>query len=103
MWRARLLLRAFGFKNDVGIDKAPLESANNRFVLIDRTTEVAPNVHVITEICDRFAQPKGNQYLYTQSHGGGYEQDIFEHELLLVIKEEDGLGCLYGLCATAVC
>ena len=92
--------RAFGFKNDVGIDKALLESASNRFVLIDRRTEVAPNVHVITEICDRFPQPKGNQYLYTQSHDGGYEQDIFEHELLLVIKEEDGLvvftGCAHS-------
>ena len=92
--------RAFGFKSDVGIDKALLDTTNDRIVQVSETTQVAPNVHVITKISDKYPQPKGNQYLYTQSKDGGYEQDAFEHELLLVIKEEDGLvvftGCAHS-------
>lgn len=92
--------RAFGFKSDVGIDKALLDTTNDRMVQVSETMQVAPNVHVITKISDKYPQPKGNQYLYTQSKDGGYEQDAFEHELLLVIKEEDGLvvftGCAHS-------
>ncbi|WP_440889201.1 MBL fold metallo-hydrolase [Vibrio sp. WZ-1] len=92
--------RAFGFKSDVGIDKALLDKTNDRIVQVRETTQVAPNVHVITKISDKYPQPKGNQYLYTQSKVGSYEQDAFEHELLLVIKEEDGLvvftGCAHS-------
>ena len=92
--------RAFGFKSDVGIDKALLDTTNDRIVQVSETTQVAPNVHVITKISGKYPQPKGNQYLYTQSKDCGYEQDAFEHELLLVIKEEDGLvvftGCAHS-------
>ncbi len=92
--------RAFGFKSDVGIDKALLDTTNDRIVQVSETTQVAPNVHVITKISGKYPQPKGNQYLYTQSKDGGCEQDAFEHELLLVIKEEGGLvvftGCAHS-------
>ncbi|WP_165862869.1 MBL fold metallo-hydrolase [Vibrio sinensis] len=91
--------RAFGFKSDVGIDKKLLERANDRLVFVDQKTEIASNVFAITEINKRYPEPKGNQYLYTQSNGD-YELDVFDHELMLVIKEDDGLvvftGCAHS-------
>lgn len=46
--------RAFGFKSDVGIDKALLDTTNDRIVQVSETTQVAPNVHVITKISDKY-------------------------------------------------
>ncbi len=91
--------RAYGFKHDVGINKDLLKNSNERLVLVDKTTEIAPNVFVITDISSRHEKPKGNQYLYTQSQNR-WERDSFDHELLLVIKEADGLviftGCAHS-------
>ncbi|CDT58208.1 Conserved hypothetical protein [Vibrio coralliirubri] len=91
--------RAFGFKSDVGINKDLLENSNERLVFVNRTTEIAPNVFVITDISAKHEQPKGNKYLYTQSKNQR-ERDLFDHELLLVIKESDGLviftGCAHS-------
>ncbi|GAB2645094.1 MBL fold metallo-hydrolase [Vibrio panuliri] len=91
--------RAYGFKYDVGVNKDLLKNSNERLVLVDRTTEIAPNVFVITDISSKHEKPKGNQYLYTQSQNR-WERDSFDHELLLVIKEADGLviftGCAHS-------
>lgn len=91
--------RAYGFKNDVGITTDLLKNSHDRLVLVNQTTEIAPNVFAITDISSKHDKPKGNRYLYTQSQTG-WENDSFDHELLLVIKEHDGLviftGCAHS-------
>ncbi|EPI3549923.1 MBL fold metallo-hydrolase [Vibrio vulnificus] len=90
---------AYGFKNDVGINTDLLKDSNDRLVFVSQTTEIAPNVFAITDISTKHEKPKGNQYLYTQSQNV-WESDTFDHELLLVIKEHDGLviftGCAHS-------
>lgn len=90
---------AYGFKNYVGINTDLLKDSKDRLVFINQTTEIAPNVFAITDISAKHDQPKGNRYLYTQSKSG-WKPDTFDHELLLVIKEPDGLvifaGCAHS-------
>jgi len=91
--------KAFGFKSNVGIDKALLNKASGRFSFINKTTEIRPNIFIITSLSRKYEQPKGNKYLFTDS-GDGCKPDTFDHELLLVIKEDDGLiiftGCAHS-------
>ncbi|MDA1378735.1 hypothetical protein PCI56_01250 [Plesiomonas shigelloides subsp. oncorhynchi] len=90
---------AYGFKNDVGINTDLLKDSKERLVFVNQTTEIASNVFAITDISTKYDQPKGNRYLYTQSKSG-WKSDTFDHELLLVIKEHDGLviftGCAHS-------
>lgn len=91
--------KAFCFKSNVGIDKALLDNTQMRFTFINDTTEILPNIFVVTNISDRYQKPKGNKYLFTNSRRG-YKPDRFDHELLLIIKESDGLviftGCAHS-------
>ncbi|QUM89262.1 MBL fold metallo-hydrolase [Moritella sp. 36] len=91
--------KAFGFKSNVGIDKALLNKASGRFSFINKTTEIRPNIFIITSLSRKYEQPKGNKYLFTDSCDG-CKPDTFDHELLLVIKEDDGLiiftGCAHS-------
>lgn len=90
---------AYGFKKNVGINTDLLKDSNARLVLVNKTTEIAPNVFAITDISTKHEKPKGNRYLYKQSQSR-WEHDSFDHELLLVIKEHDGLvvftGCAHS-------
>lgn len=91
--------KAFGFKSNVGIDKDLLIKAKRQLSFINKTTEIFPNVFLITNLSSRYKQPKGNKYLYADS-GQGFTHDTFDHELLMVIKESDGLivftGCAHS-------
>lgn len=91
--------KAFCFKSNVGIDKTLLDNTQKRFTFINDTTEILPNIFVVTNISDRYKKPKGNKYLFTNSRRG-CKPDRFDHELLLIIKESDGLviftGCAHS-------
>jgi len=91
--------KAFGLKRDIGIDKTLLGQVSDRLVLVNGTTEICPNIFIVTDISKRFTQPKGNKYLFAYSENG-YKPDSFDHELMLVVKESDGLivftGCAHS-------
>ncbi|MCG7588372.1 MBL fold metallo-hydrolase [Photobacterium sp. OFAV2-7] len=91
--------KAFGLKLDIGIDKNLLAKAQGRAIFVNHTKEILPNIYVVTKISNKYAQPKGNKYLFTHSENG-CKPDRFEHELLMIIKENDGLvvftGCAHS-------
>ncbi|GAB3520872.1 MBL fold metallo-hydrolase [Photobacterium alginatilyticum] len=91
--------KAFGFKSNVGIDMEIFEKAPERFFFVNEMTEILPNIYVVTNISSKYQQPKGNKYLFSNS-GKGCKPDTFDHELLLIIKENDGLvvftGCAHS-------
>ena len=91
--------KAFGFKSNVGIDMEIFEKAPERFSFVNEMTEILPNIYVVTNISSKYQQPKGNKYLFSNS-GKGCKPDTFDHELLLIIKENDGLvvftGCAHS-------
>ncbi|MEC4728140.1 MBL fold metallo-hydrolase [Shewanella sp. D64] len=87
--------KAYGPTLNVGIDKRIFERFHGRFNFIEQTTEIFPNVYILTSISHRYPQPKGNRYLFTKG-SEGCQPDSFEHELMMVVKEEDGLIVFSG-------
>ena len=68
----------------------------DRLVLIDQTSTIAGNIHVIAHIPQNHPMPKGNVNLYVQNKAGDYIHDDFRHELGLYV---DGLlftGCAHS-------
>ncbi|UTV30936.1 MBL fold metallo-hydrolase [Photobacterium atrarenae] len=92
---AEYSFRAFGFKSNVGIAKDLLERAGERVKFVNQMTEILPDVFVVTELSHKYTQPKGNQYLFTDA-GQGRKPDTFDHELMLIVKEADGLVVFTG-------
>lgn len=93
------LFKTFGFKNNVGINKQLLVKGASRLTFVNQMTEIYPNIFIITDLSNKYAKSKGNQYLFTESDGC-CKPDSFDHELLLVVKENDGLivftGCAHS-------
>lgn len=84
----------FVYKN-VGLDTRMYEQYPTRFTFISQSTEIAPAIFILTEIPRKHPIPRGNRYIYTKKKGH-YQLDTFDHELVLVIKEPDGLAVFTG-------
>jgi 7,8-dihydropterin-6-yl-methyl-4-(beta-D-ribofuranosyl)aminobenzene 5'-phosphate synthase len=89
---ARFLVLASKY---IGIDKGLFENHADRFVFVDRFTEVAPGVYLLTDIERTYPRPESNRYLYLRKPGG-WERDVFDHELILAVEEADGVVVFTG-------
>jgi len=88
--------KALGFiKRFIDLEAHIFETHPNRFVFLCETIEPLPNVHLIPKIEITYPKPKGNRYMYLKK-GSTWRLDDFSHELLMVIKEEDGLVVFSG-------
>lgn len=88
--------RAFGFlKRFIGIDVDLFERQADRFVMIDAPMEIAPDIFLLTDLAGRHPRPKGNDHLWVK-HDDRLIHDPFDHELEMVIREEDGLTVFTG-------
>ncbi|WP_299020144.1 MBL fold metallo-hydrolase [uncultured Photobacterium sp.] len=91
--------KVFGLKFDVGLNTSMFSEAQERFDYISKFTEIYPNIFIVTDLSKKHSQPKGNRYLYTRNDSG-YQLDAFDHELMMVVKEDDGLviftGCAHN-------
>lgn len=87
---------SLGFKKRyVGVDRELLQIYDNRFEFIDEFREILPNVYLFPDIAEHYPLPKGDRYLFLKK-GKDYLYDDFKHELIMVIKEEDGLVIFTG-------
>jgi 7,8-dihydropterin-6-yl-methyl-4-(beta-D-ribofuranosyl)aminobenzene 5'-phosphate synthase len=104
--RARVHLRASGWapryfralvvvKRPIGLDASLFDRYAHRFELITESMEIAPGVFLLTDIGERHPRPQGNRHLFVERNGG-LEPDPFEHELVLVVQEDDGLVVFTG-------
>jgi 7,8-dihydropterin-6-yl-methyl-4-(beta-D-ribofuranosyl)aminobenzene 5'-phosphate synthase len=89
--------RALGglLKKPVGLDRALFQNYADRFDFVDQPTEIVPGVFILTEIGEPFPRPKGNRYLFVEKEGG-LGLDSFDHELVMVLQQEDGLVVFTG-------
>ena len=79
----------------VNINKKVFSEYSNRINYIDNFTEILKNIYIITDINKIHAIPKGNKYLYT-IEDQKLVRDKFEHELIMVIKECNGISIFTG-------
>ena len=89
-FRALLLVSRY-----VGLDEGLLERFKDRFVFVDTFTEFVPGAYIVTDISRRHALPKGDRHLYLKG-SDGYVRDPFSHELMLVVRDDDGLVAFTG-------
>jgi 7,8-dihydropterin-6-yl-methyl-4-(beta-D-ribofuranosyl)aminobenzene 5'-phosphate synthase len=79
----------------IGLERSLFQQFADRFVFVDGFTEISPGIFLLTEIAKPHPLPKGNRYLFAEK-GGRLELDDFDHELMMVIREEDGLVVFTG-------
>lgn len=82
-------------KRSIGLDLELMERERARFSFVSDKTEIAPEVFVLTEIGDAYARPRGNSHLFVRQ-GDRETLDPFDHELVMVIREEDGIVVFSG-------
>ena len=88
--------KALGFiKRYIGLDTRVFDANPKRFVFVDQNTEILPDVFIIPKIELTYPIPEGNKYLYLKKLSE-WRFDDFSHELILVIKEKDGLVVFSG-------
>ena len=82
-------------KHPIGVDRSMVETFADRLRRVTGPTEVAPGVWLLTEIGEDHPRPKGNRRLFVE-HDGVLTPDPFDHELVLVIREDDGIVVFSG-------
>jgi len=88
--------KAFGvIRRPIGLDRGVAERFSGRLRRLIEPTEVSPDVWLITEIAETHPRPKGNERLFVEV-GGALVPDPFDHELVMVILEDDGMVIFSG-------
>lgn len=80
---------------NAGIKTEIFSQHPQRFNFVHHFTEILPSVFIITEISRQHPLPKGNDRLFLEKEGKRWP-DPFEHELILVIKANEGLVVFSG-------
>ncbi len=79
----------------IGIDLGLLDRFSDRFQFVAEEAEIAPGVFLITAIRSSHPRPKGNRHLFVE-RDGALVPDTFDHELVMVVHEEDGMVVFSG-------
>jgi len=79
----------------IGLDLSLFDRFSDRFQFVIDTTEIAPGIFLLTEIPSIHERPKGNSHLFVEK-GGRLHQDPFDHELVMVVRDLDGLVVFSG-------
>lgn len=79
----------------IGLEEGLLERFQDRFVFVDTLTEFLPAAYIVTNISRHHDLPKGDRYLHVKRENG-YVRDPFSHELMLVVRDDDGLVAFTG-------
>lgn len=88
--------KAFGiFKKYAGIDATLMTSYPDRFETVRKTTEILPGVFILPCIHCSHPKPAGNKHLFLK-RGPAWIHDNFAHEIIMAIKENDGLVVFTG-------
>jgi 7,8-dihydropterin-6-yl-methyl-4-(beta-D-ribofuranosyl)aminobenzene 5'-phosphate synthase len=88
--------RAFGLlKRPIGLDLDLVDRSAGRIELVEETSEVAPGVFLLCEIGSAHRRPRGNRRLFVEREGG-FVRDPFDHELMMVVREGDGMVVFSG-------
>jgi 7,8-dihydropterin-6-yl-methyl-4-(beta-D-ribofuranosyl)aminobenzene 5'-phosphate synthase len=91
----RFYHKALLFKIYIGLDAKTLRANGARLRWVKEDTEVAPGVFVLTSIPSSETRPHTENSLTVRTERG-LVPDRFEHELVLVVKEKDGISVITG-------
>jgi len=88
--------RAMGvIRKPIGLDLEVLDQYADRLEYVSADVEVAPGVALLTRIGTRHPRPAGNRHLLVK-RSGSLVSDPFDHELIMVLREPDGIVVFSG-------
>lgn len=79
----------------VGLDKVVLQQQAERIVVVENTLEILENVYLLPTIEPRIPLALGNRFLWKKQENK-LLPDSFDHELIMVIREQSGLVVFTG-------
>ena len=79
----------------IGIDLGLLERSPDRFVELEETTKISPGVTLVMEAGSRHPRPPGNDRLLVL-RDDQLVADDFDHELTMVLHDDDGMVVVTG-------
>jgi 7,8-dihydropterin-6-yl-methyl-4-(beta-D-ribofuranosyl)aminobenzene 5'-phosphate synthase len=79
----------------IGLDLDLVERHRDRIEFVSDTAEIAPGVFLLTAIGSAHPRPRGNRRLFVRQDTG-FASDPFDHELLMVVREDDGMAVFTG-------
>ncbi|MFW5714646.1 MAG: hypothetical protein ACOCYU_08245, partial [Brevefilum sp.] len=80
----------------IGLNQRLLKEHHSRIETITENQEVAPGLHLLTNIPDEFPRPDSDLRLQVLREDGGLRPDEFTHEMVTVIEGQNGLVVLTG-------
>ena len=88
--------RAFAiFDRPIGLDLDLIECHRERLEFVNSPREIVPGVFLLTAIGTTHQRPRGNRRLYVR-RSAGLVRDPFDHELLMVVCDDDGMVVFTG-------
>ncbi len=79
----------------VGLDKSVLQAHPERLTTVQDQLRLTDDICLITELADEYPLAEGNKSLF-EKKGDILTQDSFDHELIMIIRENDGLVLFTG-------
>lgn len=92
---SELFMKLGPLKKRVGLDSRVLDAHSDRLRYITDDTVIAQGFHLLARLPDVYAPPRGNRILYRREDRR-LRPDRFDHELALVVEEEDGMVLFTG-------
>ena len=89
------------FSKYFGLDQDVLKQYAERVKFISKTEEISKNVFLIANILKTYPMPEGNKFLLSKKEGKLIADD-FSHEIVMVIKETDGIVIFSGCCHSGI-
>ena len=83
------------FRKYIGLDRSLRSAHPARFSVVREPVEILPGIFVFPCIDRHHPWPAGNNRLFLKK-GGRLVPDPFEHELVLAVRESDGLALFTG-------
>ncbi len=82
-------------RRPIGLDRGLLERFSGRIEFVEGLRVVAPGVYLVTDIGALHPRPRGNRRLFMDA-SGALVPDPFDHELIMVVHEDDGMAVFSG-------
>jgi 7,8-dihydropterin-6-yl-methyl-4-(beta-D-ribofuranosyl)aminobenzene 5'-phosphate synthase len=82
-------------KRPIGLDRELLRRFADRIEFVGGMRVIAPGVYLVTDIGSLHPRPRGNRRLFADS-SGTLVPDPFDHELMMVVHEDDGMVVFSG-------
>jgi len=82
-------------KRPIGLDGEVFDRFPNRIEFVDGMRLIATGIYLLTGIGSTHLRPRGNSRLFVESNGT-LVRDPFDHELMMVVHEDDGMVVFSG-------